>query len=205
MVTTAPTTGARTLYMPKSIAAWLVEQTTLTFDQIGEFCGLHPVTVKAIADGDINLPERNPIHDGYITQDDLDRCQADPEARLVTIGSTLPEPAIRAKGPRYVSVAKRADKPDGILWIIKTHPELKDSQIIKLIGTTKNTINAIRGRTHPNMTNLKPRHPVLLGLCRQDELNAAIRKSGGQVSVFDPDAAGSGDGDQPEVDFSNWG
>lgn len=191
----------RTILMPMSTAAWLVDNTTLTFEQIGDFCGLHKVKVEAIADGDINVPARNPISDGYITQEDLDRCVADSNARLQLLQTDLPEPMIRAKGPRYVSVAKRADKPDGILWIIKNHPELKDAQIIRLIGTTKTTIASLKNRTHPNYTNLKARHPVLLGLCRQDELNAAILKSGGKLH---PELEEIQQDDQPNIDATEW-
>jgi len=196
-----PAAHNRTILMPMSTAAWLVDNTTLTFEQIGDFTGLHKVKVEAIADGDIKVPVRNPITDGYITQEDLDRAAADPNARLTLLQTDLPEPVIRSKGPRYVSVAHRADKPDGILWIIKTHPELKDAQIIRLIGTTKNTIASLKNRTHPNYTNLRPRHPVLLGLCRQDELNAAILKSGGKLH---PDAEEGAQDDQPNIDTTEW-
>jgi len=196
-----PAAHNRTILMPMSTAAWLVDNTTLTFEQIGDFTGLHKVKVEAIADGDIKVPVRNPITDGYITQEDLDRAATDPNARLTLLQTDLPEPVIRAKGPRYVSVAHRADKPDGILWIIKTHPELKDAQIIRLIGTTKNTIASLKNRTHPNYTNLRPRHPVLLGLCRQDELNAAILKSGGKLH---PDAEENTQNDQPNIDTTEW-
>ena len=191
----------RTILMPMSTAAWLVDNTTLTFEQIGDFCGLHKVKVEAIADGDITVPTRNPINDGYITQEDLDRCMGSPDARLSLLQTDLPEPVIRAKGPRYVSVAKRADKPDGILWIIKNHPELKDAQIIRLIGTTKTTIASLKNRTHPNYSNLRARHPVLLGLCRQDELNAAILKSGGKLH---PELEEIMQDDQPNIDTSEW-
>jgi len=197
----AQTAHPRTILMPQSTAAWLVDNTTLTFEQIGDFCGLHKVKVEAIADGDIKVPVRNPINDGYITQEDLDRCMADPNARLHLQQTDLPEPILRVKGPRYISVAKRADKPDGILWLIKNHPELKDAQIIRLIGTTKSTINSLKNRTHPNYTNLRARHPVLLGLCRQDELNAAILKSGGKLH---PDADEAVQDDQPNIDTTEW-
>lgn len=193
----------RTILMPLSTAAWLVDNTTLTFEQIGDFCGLHKVKVAAIADGDIKVPARNPINDGYITQEDLDNATADENARLTLLQTDLPDPAIRAKGPRYVSVAKRADKPDGILWILKNHAELKDSQIIRLIGTTKNTIGSLKNRTHPNYPNLRARHPVLLGLCRQDELNAAIIKAGGQLHPVVAEEA-EGEDEQPHLDTSAW-
>ncbi len=196
-----PAIHNRTILMPMSTAAWLVENTTLTFEQIGDFCGLHKVKVQAIADGDIQVPARNPLNDGYITQEDLDNATANADARLHLLQTDLPEPMIRAKGPRYVSVAKRADKPDGILWIVKNHPELKDAQIIRLIGTTKNTIASIKNRTHPNYSNLRARHPVLLGLCRQDELNAAILKSGGKLH---PDAEEPVAEEQPNIDVTEW-
>jgi len=196
-----PVTHDRIILMPMSTAAWLVDNTTLTFEQIGDFCGLHKVKVEAIADGDIKVPARNPVNDGYITQEDLDHCMTDANARLTLLQTDLPDPMLRAKGPRYVSVAKRADKPDGILWLLKSHPELKDGQIIRLIGTTKNTITSLKNRTHPNYSNLRARHPVLLGLCRQDELNAAILKSGGQLHPELPEVETS---EQPEVEFTNW-
>ena len=192
----------RSILMPMSTAAWLVDNTTLTFEQIGAFCDLHKVKVEAIADGDIKVPARNPVTDGYVTAEDIKRCEADENARMVLLQTDLPDPMIRAKGPRYVSVANRADKPDGILWLVKSHPELKDSQIIRLIGTTKNTIASIKNRTHPNYSNLRPRHPVLLGLCRQDELNAAIIKSGGQLH---PEVAeAQTDIEQPDVLLTDW-
>jgi hypothetical protein len=198
----------RTILMPLSTAAWLIDNSTLTFEQIGDFCGLHKVKVSAIADGDIKVPARNPINDGYITQEDLDNAQANSAARLTLLQNDLPEPVIRAKGPRYVSVVKRADKPDGILWLLKNHPELKDAQIIRLIGTTKNTIASLKNRTHPNYTNLKARHPVLLGLCRQDELNAAIIKSGGTLNAHvepPPAAAERMADDQPTFELpDDW-
>ena len=191
------------ILMPLSTAAWLVDNTTLTFEQIGDFCGLHKVKVEAIADGDISVPARNPIDDGYITAQDLEAATANPAHRLTLLETDLPELKVRAKGPRYVSVAKRADKPDGILWLVKNHPELKDVQIVRLIGTTKSTIQSIRNRTHVNSSTLRARHPVLLGLCRQDELNAAILKSGGQLNPLQDEQMEDA-GDQPNVNFTDW-
>jgi hypothetical protein len=165
--------------MPKATAVWLVENTSLTFEQIAAFCGLHPLEVQGIADGEVaqGIQGIDPIVNSQLTREEIDRCQGDPGARLKLLVQNLPQPAKRTKGPRYTPVAKRQDKPDGIAWLLRHHPELKDSQVAKLIGTTKNTINAVRERTHWNSTNIRPRDPVLLGLCQQTELNAAVEKA----------------------------
>lgn len=165
--------------MPKATAVWLVDNTSLTFEQIAEFCGLHPLEVKGIADGEVagGIQGIDPIGTNTLTKDEIARCEQDPAARLKMAKRDLPEPAKRTKGPRYTPVAKRQDKPDGIAWLIRNHPELKDSQLSKLIGTTKTTIQAVRDRTHWNSTNIRPRDPVLLGLCSQTELNAAILRA----------------------------
>jgi len=165
--------------MPKATAVWLVENTALTFDQIAEFCGAHPLEVKGIADGDVSMGivGRDPIINGQLTREEIDRCTADPTARLKLAKSNNPAPKKRSKGPRYTPIAKRQEKPDALAWLIRNHPELKDSQVIKLIGTTKTTIAAIRDRTHWNSSNIRPRDPVLLGLCQQSDLDAAIEKA----------------------------
>ena len=164
--------------MPKATAVWLVENTTLTFPQIAEFCGLHALEVQGIADGEVavGIQGWDPVGNGQLTKEELDRCQDDPEARLRMAAQNLPQPSKRTKGPRYTPVAKRQDKPDGIAWLLRHHPELKDSQIAKLIGTTKNTIQAVRERSHWNSQNIRPRDPVLLGLCGQVELNSVVEK-----------------------------
>lgn len=164
--------------MPKATAVWLVENTTLTFPQIAEFCGLHALEVQGIADGEVavGIQGWDPLGNGQLTKEELDRCQDDPEARLRMAVQNLPQPSKRTKGPRYTPVAKRQDKPDGIAWLLRHHPELKDSQIAKLIGTTKNTIQAVRERSHWNSQNIRPRDPVLLGLCSQVELNTLVEK-----------------------------
>ena len=118
-----------------------------------------------------------------LTRQELDRCEADPTAKLVLAVSDLPTPNRRTKGPRYVPVARRGDKPDGIMWLVKHHPELKDSQIVKLIGTTKDTIAKIRERSHWNIANITAKHPAMLGLCRQEDLDSAIEKAGGSVKT----------------------
>lgn len=170
---------ATNLLMPKGTAVWLVENTALSFDQISEFCELHPLEVKAIADGEVNIGMvgLNPILNGQITKEEIERCEKDPSAKISMKLNKLPEVALRQKGPRYTPVTKRGDKPDAIAWIVKNHPELTDGQIVNLIGTTKNTIEKIRDRSHWNMSNIKPRDPVFLGLCKQTDLNAAIEKS----------------------------
>ena len=165
--------------MPKATAVWLVENTSLTFDQIADFCGLHPLEVQGIADGEIatGMQGLDPIANGQLTKEEIARCQGDPKARMRLAKQDLPQPAKRTKGPRYTPVAKRQDKPNGVAWLLRNYPEVSDAQISKLIGTTKNTIQSVRERTHWNMANIQPRDPVLLGLCGQGELNAVIEKA----------------------------
>ena len=138
------------LLMPKATAVWLIDNTALSFDQIADLCSLHPLEVQSIADGEtgIGIQGYDPVQNGQLTREEIERCEADPSGRLELATSDLPTPNRRTKGPRYVPVARRGDKPDGIAWLVKHHPELKDSQIVKLIGTTKETITKIRERTH---------------------------------------------------------
>jgi hypothetical protein len=165
--------------MPKATAVWLIDNTTLNFDQIAEFCGLHPLEVQGIADGEVaaGIQGLDPVNNHELTRAEIERCEANPKARLKKSKTDLPQPKRRTKGPRYTPVAKRQDKPDAIAWLLRHHPELKDSQIVKLIGTTKNTIAAVRDRTHWNTPNIRPRDPVLLGLCNQTDLNAAVERA----------------------------
>jgi uncharacterized protein len=165
--------------MPKATAVWLVENTSLTFDQIGEFCGLHALEVQAIADGEVAVQMQglDPIANGQLTLEELERCQKDPATRLKLAKEAVPLTVVKHKGPRYTPIAKRQDKPDAIAWLIKSHPELSDGQISKLIGTTKPTIQAVRDRSHWNSTNIKPRHPVALGLCTLAELDAMVARA----------------------------
>ena len=167
------------LLMPKATAVWLVENTTLTFEQIAEFCGVHPLEVQAIADGEvaIGIVGLDPVANGQVTREEIDRCQADPAARLKMAKVTIPLPTPRTKGPRYTPVSKRQDKPNAVMWLLRHHPELGDAQIARLIGTTKDTIAKVRDRSHWNATNLKPQDPVLLGLCTQTDLNRAVEKA----------------------------
>jgi len=166
------------LLMPQASAIWLLDNTTLTFEQIAEFTGQHKVTVQAIADGDVGygIVGRDPVKNNETTQEELDKSIADDSYIMKLSRTDLPTVKTRAKGPRYTPVSKRGDKPDAISWILKNHPEISDAQIGKLVGTTKPTINAVRDRTHPNSSNLRPRNPAELGLCSYTELEAASDK-----------------------------
>ncbi|MDF2095339.1 DUF1013 domain-containing protein [Aquibaculum arenosum] len=165
--------------MPKATAVWLIENTALSFKQIADFCGLHELEVQGIADGEVatGIQGQDPIATNQIDKDELELAQQNPSHRLRLKRQDLPQPTKRTKGPRYTPVAKRQDKPDGIAWLVRNHPELKDVQIAKLIGTTKTTIQSVRDRSHWNSPNIRPRDPVLLGLCSQSELNQAIAKA----------------------------
>ncbi|HVC52276.1 MAG TPA: cell cycle transcriptional regulator TrcR [Stellaceae bacterium] len=165
--------------MPKATAVWLVENTSLTFEQIAEFCGLHALEVQAIADGEVatQMQGLDPVANGQTTAEEIELCQKDPERKLQLAPQAIPPQFVKHKGPRYTPIAKRQDKPDAIAYLLRNHPELSEAQISKLIGTTKPTIAAVRDRTHWNSPNIKPRHPVGLGLCTLDELDAAIARS----------------------------
>ena len=163
--------------MPHATAAWLVDNTSLSFEQIADFCGLHILEVQAIADDTAatKLTGRDPIRSGELTHEEIEKGQKDHDYRLQM--HKAPDPITRTKGPRYTPVSKRQDKPDGIAWIIRNHPEVSDGQISKLIGTTRTTIASIRDRTHWNMANIQPKDPVTLGLTSQRELDAAVAKA----------------------------
>jgi hypothetical protein len=165
--------------MPKATAVWLVENTVLTFEQIANFCNLHALEVQAIADEEVAIGMQgiDPITNGQLTKEELQRCEADPNARLEMAKTDIPQPLARSEGPRYTPVSKRQDKPDAIAWLLRHYPEISDAQIGRLIGTTKPTINQIRDRTHWNTPNLRPRSPVELGLCKQEDLNTALDKA----------------------------
>jgi hypothetical protein len=175
--------------MPKATAVWLVENTSLTFEQIADFCELHPLEIQAIADGEVanQMQGLDPVANGQTTVAEIERCQADPEARLKLSPRALPPQFVKHKGQRYTPIAKRQDKPDAIAFLLKSHPELSDGQISKLIGTTKPTIAAVRDRTHWNSPNIKPRHPVGLGLCTIEELEEAISHARARRPVEDND------------------
>ena len=161
--------------MPKATAVWLIEKTALTFTQIAEFCGMHPLEVQAIADGEVaqGIVGYDPIANSQVTAENIRRCEADPALRLKLMPVALPVMK-RGKGSRYTPVAKRNDRPDGIAFLLRNFPQLSETQVGKLLGTTKETIQKVRERTHWNSANIKPRDPVILGLCSQTDLNAAV-------------------------------
>jgi hypothetical protein len=169
--------------MPKATAVWLVENTALSFDQVAEFCRLHPLEVKAIADGDAaqGIKGLDPIQTGQLTREEIEKAVADPNHRLQLskpkVG--LPEAKLgpKKKGPRYTPVSRRQDRPNAILWLLRNHPELKDAQIMRLVGTTKSTIAGIRDRTHWNAASLTPLDPVTLGLCTQIDLDFEVQRA----------------------------
>lgn len=165
--------------MPIATAVWLIDNTSLTFDQIAEFCGLHPLQVKGIADGDVGAGVRgiNPITTNQLTRDEIDKAEKDSDHRLKLSRPKTIVPEKPRKGGRYTPVSKRQNRPDAIAWMVRNHPEVTDAQIGKLLGTTKTTIAAVRDRSHWNSANLVPRDPVGLGLCSQIDLDAVVRKA----------------------------
>ena len=162
--------------MPKATAVWLIEKTALTFTQIAEFCGMHPLEVQAIADGEVaqGIVGYDPVANGQVSADDIARAEGDAELRLRLLPSTMPAPK-RLRGARYTPVAKRNDRPDAIAFVLRNFPQLSETQVVKLLGTTKDTIQKVRDRQHWNSANIKPRDPVILGLCTQTDLNAAVQ------------------------------
>ena len=171
--------------MPHATASWLVDSTALSFEQIAEFCGLHILEVQAMADdlASSKYTGRDPVRSGELTMSEIEKGQADPNYSLVM--QKAPVNVNRTKGPRYTPVSKRQDKPDGIAWILRSHPEISDAQIGKLIGTTRNTISAIRDRSHWNISNIQPKDPVTLGLCSQRELDAIVAKAAKKAGLID--------------------
>jgi len=166
------------ILMPKANAAWLYENTNLTFEQIADFCGLHRLEVQALANEEVvKVHPINPVVSGILSEAEIARCEKDEAARLRQSESDLPKPSTRSKGPRYTPLAKRGDKPDAISWCLKNAPELTDAQIVRLVGTTKNTIEKVRTRTHWNMQNIQPQHPVALGLCNQQDFDKTMERA----------------------------
>jgi hypothetical protein len=167
--------------MPKATAVWLVENTSLAFEQIADFCKLHPLEVKGIADGEVaaGIKGLDPITTGQLTRDEIEKAQKSPAYKLKVAVSKvkLPEVKRTTKGPRYTPLSRRQDRPNAILWLLRNHPELKDAQIIRLVGTTKSTIQQIRERTHWNSGSLQPMDPVTLGLCTQIDLDFEVQRS----------------------------
>ncbi len=170
---------AKTLLMPKATAVWLVDNTALTFEQIGAFCSLHALEVQGIADGDVatGVMGVNPTLNGQLTREEIAAAEADPDYRM-----TLSEPKVhiagtKKRGPRYTPISRRTERPNSIKWLVRNHPELKDAQIIRLVGTTKATIAAVREGTHWNNAGLTMMDPVTLGLCTQTNLDMEVRKA----------------------------
>lgn len=165
--------------MPKATAVWLVDKTTLTFEQIAEFCGLHPLEVQGIADGEVarGIIGVDPVNTGQLTREEIARCEENPTARLKLAETAVKYQAVEKKsrkGGKYTPVARRQDKPDAIAWLITSCPTISNAQITKLIGTTKSTIDSIRNKSHWNIQNIKAKDPVLLGLCSQSELDRVV-------------------------------
>ena len=166
--------------MPKATAVWLVDNTSLTFEQIADFCGLHPLEVKGIADEDVakGIKGQDPVATGQLTREQIEQAERDPKARLKMAPPKHKIPAVKLKrAPRYTPVSKRQDKPDAVYWLLRNHSEFTDADIIKLIGTTKATIQKIRERSHWNAANIKAVDPVTLGLCSQLELDLAVERA----------------------------
>lgn len=175
--------------MPKATAVWLVENTSLTFDQIADFCHLHPLEVKGIADGEVaaGIKGADPTANGQLSREEIDRAQADSDYRLRMAVSKvkLPEMKVR-RGARYTPVSRRHDRPNAILWLLRNHPELKDAQIMRLVGTTKSTISQIRDRTHWNSASLQPMDPVTLGLTSQIDLDFEVQRAAKDRTAHEP-------------------
>ena len=171
--------------MAKATAVWLVDNTTITFKQIADFCGLHELEVQGIADGDVATGVKgfDPIANNQLTQDDIQNAENDPLFKLKLKFNPAAVGEEKRRGPRYTPLSKRQDRPASILWLVKFHPELSDGQISKLVGTTKPTIQAIRERTHGNIANIQPIDPVALGLCKQSELDTAVQKAASKKSA----------------------
>lgn len=164
--------------LPKATAVWLVDNTALTFDQIAAFTGMHELEINGIADGEvaIGIKGLDPVTGGQLTRQEIERCETDAKNRLRLMKKTL-APAQKRKAPRYTPLSKRQDRPAAIAWLVRYHPELVDSQIAKLVGTTKPTILSVRDKSHWNMPNIRPVDPVALGLCKQVELDAAVKRA----------------------------
>jgi hypothetical protein len=179
--------------MPKATAVWLVENTALSFEQIADFCKLHPLEVQAIADGEAaqSIKGLDPILTGQLSREVIQRAEADPSARLGLASQKVRAPVAKRKGPRYTPVSRRQDRPNAVLWLLRNHPELKDAAIMRLVGTTKPTIESIRSRTHWNANNLQPMDPVTLGLCSQIDLDFEVEKAAKNAPPQDAPAEGA--------------
>jgi uncharacterized protein len=179
--------------MPKATAVWLVENTSMSFEQIADFCKLHPLEVKAIADGEsaLTIKGLDPVQTGQLTREEIDTAEADHDHRLHMATPKVRVPTAKRKGPRYTPVSRRQDRPNAILWLLRNHPEMKDAQVMRLVGTTKPTIEAIRNRSHWNANNLQPMDPVSLGLCSQIDLDFEVEKAAKTAPHHEPVVEGA--------------
>lgn len=177
--------------MPKATAVWLVENTSLSFQQIADFCRLHPLEVKAIADGEsaMTIKGLDPVTTGQLSREEIQAGESDPAHKLAMASTKVRVPIQKRKGPRYTPVSRRQDRPAAILWLLRNHPELKDAQIMRLVGTTKPTIEGIRNRTHWNIGALTPMDPVTLGLCSQIDLDFEVEKASKSAPIVVSDTA----------------
>lgn len=170
---------ATQLLMPKATAVWLVENTSLSFDQIAAFCTLHPLEVQGVADGDVaaGIMGVNPLQNGQLTREEIDKAEADPNYRMKLSDPKVRVPTAKRKGPRYTPISRRNERPGAIKWLSRNHPELKDAQIMRLVGTTKSTIDSVREGTHWNTANITAMDPVTLGLCSQIDLDLEVKRA----------------------------
>ncbi|UYN98232.1 MAG: DUF1013 domain-containing protein [Devosia sp.] len=170
---------SQTLLMPKATAVWLVDNTALSFEQIAAFCTLHPLEVQGIADGDVagGIMGVNPIQNGQLTREEIEKAEADPNYRMKVSDPKVRVAAVKRKGPRYTPISRRNERPNAIKWLVRNHPELKDAQIMRLVGTTKSTIDSVRENTHWNAANLTAMDPVTLGLCSQIDLDLEVKRA----------------------------
>ncbi|WIY52301.1 DUF1013 domain-containing protein [Devosia sp. YIM 151766] len=170
---------SQTLLMPKATAVWLVDNTALSFEQIAAFCTLHPLEVQGIADGDVagGIMGVNPIQNGQLSREEIEKAEGDPNYRMKVSDPKVRVAAVKRKGPRYTPISRRNERPNAIRWLVRNHPELKDAQIMRLVGTTKSTIDSVRENTHWNSANLTPMDPVTLGLCSQIDLDLEVKRA----------------------------
>jgi hypothetical protein len=183
---------ATPLLMPKATAVWLVDNTALSFEQIAAFCSLHPLEVQGIADGDVagGIMGVNPVQNGQLTREEIAKAEADPEYRMKLSEPKVRVAAAKRKGPRYTPISRRNERPNAIKWLLRSHPELKDAQIMRLVGTTKTTIEAVREGSHWNTANLAMMDPVTLGLCSQIDLDLEVKRASKGAAA--PDEADQG-------------
>ncbi|KQN77263.1 cell cycle transcriptional regulator TrcR [Devosia sp. Leaf64] len=181
------------LLMPKATAVWLVDNTALSFDQIAAFCTLHPLEVQGIADGDVasGIMGVNPIQNGQLTKEEIEKAEGNPNYRLKLSDPKVRVAAVKRKGPRYTPISRRNERPNAIKWLTRNHPELKDAQIMRLVGTTKSTIESVRENSHWNSANLTAMDPVTLGLCSQIELDLEVKRASKDAGVPNEVAEGT--------------